>query len=1500
MAQPGSPAAALELFHPVVQNWFLRQGGLPTEIQARAWPEIAAGRHVLVSAPTGSGKTLTAFLWAIHRHLFPPASERPGRVLYVSPLKALNNDIRRNLAEPLAGLRQACRDAGLAPPEIRTAVRSGDTDPAERRAMLRHPPEILITTPESFNLLLGSTSGRSVLAGVGTVILDEIHAVADTKRGTFLMLSVERLALLAGEFQRIALSATVQPPDEVAAFVGGRQLVRDTAGAALRPRPVAVIQSGLAKRYEIEVDFPEAPPEEASPGSWWDVLTESYRRLIGRHRSTLIFANSRRMVEKLARFINEAEGATLVYAHHGSLSHEVRTEVEQRLKNGELAGIVATSSLELGIDIGAVDRVVLAQTPRQIASAIPRVGRAGHQVGETSRATFLPVHPRDLLEAAVVAAHLESSQIEPCRPPRQPLDVLAQALLAMTAAGERPLNELFLEIGTCHSFRGLGRAEFDLVVEMLAGRYADGRVRELTPRLAVDRLAGTARARPGVAALLNMSGGVIPDRGYFTLRLSGTGARLGELDEEFVWERSLGDTFPLGNQVWRILRITANDVEVSPIEQARGLVPFWRAGDLDRAYHLSERVGRFLEAAAGGLDTPEFFETLRLRHHLTPPAARALLDFLRRQREATGARLPHRHHVVAEHYTDPATPGEGHTLVLHTFWGGAVNRPLGLALAAAWERAHGKAPELFIHNDCLLLTFPRPVSARELLDLAPPAEIPRLLRETLESTSFFGARFRENAQRAMLLPRRGFGRRTPLWWNRLRAKKLLAAVAGHADFPILLETWRGCLEQDFDLDTLRRLLDKLRSGEIRLSEVATRQPSPFAAGVLWRQTGTYMYADDAPGTALRSSLSDALLRDMLHSTELRPRLDDTLVGRFVATRQRLAPGYSPSSPGELLEWVKERLFIPAPEWLALLAAGARDHGPESAGWPDAIRDRLRFTAPPDGPEGVSARENQHRLERGLEGAASQGFPGPAKGGGGVVETSPSRPDLSDAGERLAEFVGEWLRGYGPVTPRFIAAALGVEPDLLAESLRILAGARAVVIDEIRRPSPEEPPTIEVCDSANLEILLRMRRREAQPASPARPAEALPLWLAHFQGLTRRETGLDALQRRLESLFGYPARAELWESDLLPSRLEAYAPALLDEAQRTSDLGWFGCGRERLGFCFRSDLELFRNEAVPPGPDSAGETFETGLVRQALAHSQGRLDLAALTAATGLETGPATRALWALAWSGQGSIEDFGVIRQGIARGFQAEPVPIAPGGRRRLGFQRWRASRPWGGAWFALGTGTATSPDAMNRQEWQKDQARLVLLRYGVVFRELLAQELPGLHWRDLFQTLYLLELSGEICSGHFFEGIPGIQFCSAEAIPLLEQPLPEEAVFWLNATDPASLCGVELSSLREALPPRVPSTHLVYHGQRLVVVSRREGRDLTITVPADSPRLASYLAFFRERLARGGEALKRIVVETVNNEPAPSSPYRPALQAFGFRVDFRSLVLWRELGTRG
>jgi ATP-dependent Lhr-like helicase len=1468
-----TPDDHLQLFTPPTAEWFEARFAEPTDIQKRAWPRIAAGEHVLLTAPTGSGKTFAAFLWAIDRLLSGEWEGGATRVLYVSPLKALGNDIQRNLTEPLSELRSRFETPDDRAPVVRVATRTGDTPQSERRKMLRSAPEILITTPETLNILLTSKNGRRLLTGLRCVILDEVHAVATSKRGIHLITAVERLTRLSGEIQRVALSATVRPLERVAGWIGGHRADGDPRRPDHSARSVTVVASDARKRYDLKVTLPatESETEQREPDAFWSSFGRQLRASISRNRSTLIFGNARRSVEKITRFINEAAPEKLAYSHHGALSREIRTAVEQRLKAGELKAIVATSSLELGIDVGAIDEVVMVQTPPSVASTMQRLGRSGHGVGETSRGRLMPLLGRDLLEAAVVARSVLDGEIEEIEPVSGALDVLAQVLLSMVATDDWNKDALYEFIRCAEPYHHLPRHHFDLVVQMLAGRYSNSRLRNLRPMVSLDAVDGTIRARPGAERLIYLSGGTIPDRGYYQLRIDGSGALLGELDEEFVWERSVGDTFTLGVQTWRVEKITHNDVHVSPAQARSAMAPFWRAEELDRSSFVSERMASFLESVEGRLDDDGLPAELERSHQMSRGAADSLLRHLREQTASTGC-LPHRHRVLIEHTSPPAGRGSHRQVVLHTLWGGRVNRPFAMALGAAWEARFGMRPEIVHGADCVIVVYPSTVELEDPFAMVQVGRLEDLLRRAVERTGFFGARFREAAGCALLLPRAGRGKRVPLWVNRQRAKELLEAVRVHGDFPLVLEAWRCCLQDEFELEVLRSRLDEIADGRVAVRHVRTETPSPFTAQVAWKQTNELMYEDDVP--TARAETRPDLVREMALASHLRPRISPALASDLQTRLHRLAPGWSPRGTVELLEWIKERVLIPHREWVELLEAIHRDHEPEHLPDLDRLGERAVVLKPatPAGEAVVCAVESLARIELALGRTITESDLEPltpAVAIDAVLEARgrvPVDETAVDPDDALAELLAEWLRSYAPVAASWVGSALGIDPARLDAAVGQLRDDELIVLDELI----EGAEALEICDRVNLERLLRMARSQGRPAIEPLPARALPLLLAEHQGLGLRDTAPEDLQQALERLFGLPLPGELWETEILPARLDPYIPGWLDALLAESDLRWVGLGRSRLYFALDGELDLFRD---------SGDTSANGVdLNEIFPHPRGRFGLADLVRFSGQETAAVTRDLWDLAWTGRVSTDSFAPVRQGLAAGFDATvKIPIPPGRGRRTGFDRWRRDRPFSGSWFALPE-APEDPDILAADDDDRERARIVLDRYGVVFRALLERESPGLRWRSLFRALRVLELGGEIVAGHFIDGVAGLQFASHETIRRIRDGLDEGRVWWLNAVDPASPCSLGVDVDDWQLPHRIPGNHLVFHGTKLVVTSRRRGSSLDIAVGPDHPDLARYLGFLTNLLGRAESPVRRVDLETVNNQPATASHYRPVL----------------------
>ena len=1450
----------LELFQPSIQAWFRGRFPAPTDVQARTWPCIARGAHVLATAPTGSGKTLTAFLWSLDR--FAAGAHRPGRtrVLYVSPLKALNNDIRRNLLGPLSELREG---HGFGAISVRT--RSGDTSQGDRQRMLRSPPDILITTPESLALLLTTTRGRQALATVETLILDEVHAVVANRRGVQLMTSVERLAVVAGEFQRIALSATVKPLESVAAWIGGY-----LPGGS--PRPVEVVTGHEEKAIEFRVRFPEDARNAAANGKKiWDPLSDSFRGLIEGNRSTLFFTNSRRLAEKMTLKINEDQPAPLAYAHHGSLARDIRTEVEKRLKAGELGAIVATSSLELGIDIGALDEVVLVQSPPSVAAALQRIGRAGHGVGEVSRGTLYPTHAHDFLEAAVLAEAIAERDIEPLAPLTGPLDVLCQTIVSMCANETWGVDGMFAVVRASAPYRNLPREHFDLVLDMLAGRYAGSRVRELKPRIAYDRIDGTVRANKGALFALYNSGGTIPDRGYYQLRHADSGALIGELDEEFVWEATVGQTFNLGTQNWQILRITPNEVLVRAAGSAATSLPFWRAESFNRSFHFSSRIGEYLERAeealAEGVEE-ELEAALTDRAGFDAIAATELIGYLKRQREATRAPLPHRRHLLLElvrsgpgGYRGPDAPRQ---LVIHTFWGGAVNRPWALALEAAWRARYETTPDMHADNNAVVVQLKQDLDPEALLDMVTPDNLDALLRQSLEGSGYFGARFRECAGRALLLTRQRFNQRLPLWMSRMQAKKLMTAMKKYRDFPVLLEAWRTCLVDEFDLPALRLLLGELQTGALSRSFIDIDAPSPFAAVVTFDQLSRYMYADDTPEHPDTSALGSDLIEQAVNDESLRPRLKPGVIAAFEAKRQRRAEGYQPRSTGEWLEWAKERVLVPVDEWPA-----------------DVDHDRLvRFDA--RGRGWIAHLETARALvDTGLC--------------AGLATARKRFPDAGDTRTAL-ELGREVLSFYGPCTRARIEALLPRLPDgLLEDSGELVTGTLV-----------EGSEAVHYCDAENLQTLLRFQRAASRAEFTAQPQRTLPGFWAAWHGIERPWSDAAALSA-IEQLSGYAAPVPAWLFDFMACRFTDFADHLLDGFFTREQFSWQGVGNRRITMGYPEDAALNRDAtagqaraAVEPlfTDRTASYSFHQLSDRAAAdAHRSGadspgaranrapgstdtrNRDTYLKKRDTHLAKGDTHHAggdaqafneqWWEAVWQGAVTADSLAPLRAGLQRDFRLD----ASGTRNPR--RRARAvALGWPGHW-RLVEAIRPAGDPLERLEDDRERVHGLAERHGVVNREIVNREA---RWGELFKAVRVMELAGELIAGHFFEGLSGPQFITPRALHRLRNHRPPQC-FWVNAVDPAAPCGLSLDW--PELPRRLPGNYLSFLEGELALVIENQGARLTFHVPPDHPEIDALTAplHYLARIRR------RVAVSTINGANARKSPYLECLDRTLTRV---------------
>jgi ATP-dependent Lhr-like helicase len=1459
----------------------------------------------LALAPTGSGKTLTAFLVVIDRFVrgfYPPEGLS---VLYVSPLKALNEDIRRNLLEPIAALSAWFEERGIPFPELRVETRSGDTPPGERRRFLKNPPVILAVTPESLAIMLQSPRNRGILSGVRYLILDEIHAVLGTKRGSFLFCQVDRLALIAREFQRVGLSATVQPPEAAAAPIGGMLGPSQGVLGEYNNRPVSIVAPPADKRIDLVIDFPRsdtgekrAPGEPEGYGKRYTVLVNTILERIAVNRgaagsppshpetgktppygggATLVFTDSRRRTERIAFLVNEAAGETVAFTHHGSLSREVRREVEAGLSSGRLPCVVATSSLELGIDIGRIAEVILAGSPASSTAALQRIGRSGHGVGLVSRGRLLPFHGLDLLTAAALGAALRDREIEEIRAIENPLDILAQIILALCVEKNRKVDDLYHILRGFYVFKTLSRSAYDRVIRMLLGRYESLPLRDVKPRLYLDEETEELSPRKGALLLLYLSGGVITNRGAYSLRTV-EGTKIGELDEEFVWERRNGDCFDFGNRSWRILSIGPEAVEVSPLPAGAGFTPFWRAEVAFRSPVLVKRIlenfdrfnaedwDYFKDSGAGpGLG-------------LSDGALRELTDFVLSQRAAQGELpLPGSGFIPVEIVDDPVNRGDSYQVILHSFLGGMVNYPLALALAEELEEALHTRIAAFADDNAVLLLFPRSVAG------TPEELVARLLRRLgenqgerlrgegqfyrrFESSGVFGAAFREAAERSLLLPRGGFGKRTPLWVMRQRAKRLFDAVASYGDFPVVAEAWRSCLRDQFDLPAFTGLLRDIREGKAAFAFFRTQKPSPFARDLVWKETNTLLYeGDEAPERRKGGpSLSSLVIEEALDNVRSRPPLPRPVTADFCARLRRELPGWAPEDERALTEWVKERIAIPPDEWEALLGA-----------LPGELRERCREDPTLEGKIGPVLRE----------GAA---FPA-------IVHRERAASWKQDAPALL----GSWLRYEGPCSLPLIGTFFGLSPAETAGVTAALADAGWLV----REVTLGEEAGL-VCDRENLDFLLRLSRKQRRREVRERPAALLIPYLARHQGIIFKGMNPGSSPGTVsgepwEALWGYAAPAALWEGDILPIRIPGYSGETLDGKIRSGELLWYGTGTERAAFCPPEDMDLAGGEKLGTAPPFEG--------RGVPAFFDFPKDFWEIKEALALDTPSCVRALWDEVWKGRLSADSFEPVRRGLARGFVPREEETLPGplrGRRkrlpRALRDRWRAGPPVPGRWFSLepdwGEGLSSNTmdfDPLETEELERDRVRLLLKRWGVLCRPLLERELPHLSWARLLPAIRRLELAGEVIAGRFFAGINSLQFASPRLPGELEEAEGTASIYWMNAADPASPAGLALEGLDPRLPPRQRSTRLCFRGPELLVVAGRGGKDIHLGLAPEDPSLGEALAFLTFPGKRAVYPERKITIETVNSRPAASGAYAAVLKSLGFFPDRGKLILW-------
>jgi ATP-dependent helicase Lhr and Lhr-like helicase len=1507
-ANKSAGSDSLEPFSAPVRRWFEASFKGPTPAQAGGWEAISSGANTLICAPTGSGKTLASFLWGIDKLSRSSELGKGVRLVYVSPLKALSYDIERNLRAPLRGIGA----------DISIGLRTGDTPQKERRAMQKNPPDILITTPESLYLML-SSGVREIFGTTEAVIVDEIHAVAQSKRGSHLALTLERLDHLVREgsggglleqqrggsidpppepsLQRIGLSATQRPLERIARFLVGPK------------RECRIVDAGVAKELDLEIvvpvedmadpGAPAFPSEDGTPAdgeplahvrSIWPAIYPELLKLVKQHTSTIIFVNNRRAAERLAKRLNELHAdqpeqelpATehagnsdpsqsrsasaenhgpaeeIARAHHGSLSHEERTVVEEMLKSGQLPCLVATSSLELGIDMGAVDLVIQVESPKSVSRGLQRVGRAGHSLGEVSRGRIFPKFRADLLECAVVAKRMREGAIEETVIPQNPLDVLAQQLVAMAALDEWEIDAVEQLVTAAEPFGELSREQLENVLDMLDGRYPSDRFAELRPRIVWDRSKGTMHGRKGARSLVVTNAGTIPDRGLYGVHLP-DGRRVGELDEEMVYEARPGQTFLLGATTWRIEEITRDRVIVTPAPGVPGAVPFWKGDGIGRPAELGKAIGAFAREAVSRQP-----EELAADYDLDRRAAENLVAYLREQQTATRV-VPSDETIVVERFRDEI--GDWRLCILSPY-GGRVHAAWGLALAAKIRAERELEADAIWSDDGIVIHLP---DADEPppgdLVLIEPDEIEDLIVGELSGSALFGSHFRENAARSLLLPRAYPGKRTPLWQQRLKAQSLLEVARDFPRFPVVLETYREVLRDVLDLPSLAELLGDLHSRKLSLVEVETPTASPFASSLLFDYVAAYMYEGDTPNAERRAAalaLDRDLLRELLGQEELRELIDPEALEEVEAQLQHRTEAGRAGDRDALQQVLRNVGDLTAEECEERVAEGY-----SAASMLAKLVDERRVALVRiNGEERYIAGEQAGIYRDAL------GVPPPA----GLPESF-----LAEQPDPLLAVVRRYARTHGPFPTAQLTARYGVDPT---PALRELERGGSLVRGELLPGGRER----EWCDA---DVLRRVRRaslahlrREVEPADRDRFAGFLPSW-QNVDAHRAAGAGPDRLREALVPLQGVTLTPKVWESDVLPRRLGAYSPTWLDELCTSGELVWIGAGARgrsdgRIALYFRDDVRL----AGPPPANLKLEKPE-GEVHDAI-----RERLAAgpdfwldLLADLDHPLEDLHTALWDLAWAGEVTNDAFSPLRQPQLRA-------ASPSEQRGRRFARRRASgAAVQGRWSLTAPLFENAPAAGPRL---RAQAELMLERYGIVTREtVLAEGIPG-GFASLYAELGNLELLGTARRGYFVEGLGGAQFALPGAVERLRS-LPEAngSFLLLAATDPANPYGASLPWPKPASgrrPARAPGAHLLMRDGAPLIYLERGGRGIVRLVEMDEGELGAAICALAEAVAVG--RLPKLALEKLDGEPVIGSGHEEALLNAGFSRGPRKLTL--------
>jgi len=1519
----------LGLFHPAVRGWFARTFKAPTPPQLLGWPHIAAGENTLILAPTGSGKTLAAFLACINHlleELLAGSTTEGVQVLYISPLKALNYDIERNLQAPLTGIMEVADQLGLVLPEIRVAVRTGDTTQHERQHMIRRPPHILITTPESLHLILTSHRAREILRPVQYLIVDEIHAISDNKRGTFLALLLERLERLAGRsFLRIGLSATQKPLDEVGRFLGGYERICRGNGIEFVPRRVAIVDAGMRKELDLKVLCPVQDLRDLPEDSIWPAIYRKLLELIRNHRSTLIFANNRRAVERITSEINNLAGYELVRAHHGSVSKQMRRGIERELKEGKLPALVATASLELGIDMGAIDLVCQVESPKSVATGLQRVGRAGHLYKAASKGRLLPKTRSDLLETVVISDAMRHARVSSLKIPRNCLDVLAQQIVAIVAMEPWDVDELYDQVRQAYPYRDLPRLVFNSVLEMLSGRYPSEAFRDLRPRISWDRMNNRLHPMPGSQRLTVVNGGAIPDTGQFGVYLEDGSTRVGELDEEFVYETRIGDLFILGTNTWRVTDIGPDRVIVAPASLGPARMPFWRGEYFSRDYELGRHLGAFCRQLRERLNDPTCQAWLRRRYDIDPNAAFNLCQYLRDQEER-GETIPDDRTVLIEGFRDEI--GDLRLALLSPF-GGRVHLAWRLAILAQFRRQWQIQPES-MHSDTGILfrlTFEDIGRAVQAIRDVSPDNLEELVIEELAGSPLFGLRFRQNAARALLLPRGKPGRRTPLWLQRLKARDLLEIARQYESFPIVVETYRECMQDFLEIEGLKELLGRIEAGEVKVIVRERQRPSPFASSLMFDFTATYLYEWDQPkaGARIAPAVDQGLLKELLQPAEIAQLVDDGAVKEVEGRLQGEREGYRARTDAELLELlrrigdltreeIEERLVGDAPETLNRLSTEHRllqifiPDVEEPWRWIDAEEYPLYRDAFSDPSAGTDSFEGYQTVSIGT-GDKKTSCPVRDLLPGALLGVKTDR----DQAQRI--ILERFLRSHAMTTVADIRKRYPFDEGFIRGVLQELEADGAVM--QIRGVMDEGPTRWAFRETIERirRLTMAQQRRQVEPCGASDYVDFLLRW-QHRHPETK-VSGQEGLLTVLGQLQGLPLSAEIIDGEVLARRVEGYRPAWLDELCGRGDLVWYGSPSGsgewgNISFAYREILPHFRlGVGETKGQQSDYETIRT--IRDAL-NRKGASFLTDLVVETGLSPSECAAALWDMIWSGEVTNDSFVVIRSGRPARRADRDYPWKGtlrgrperGLRSQMGHLRGYRAIDGAGRWSLVPEPIQT--EAALDMESLEVLVRQLLARYGMVCRELYALEGMKLPWRLLYQTLVRLEWRGEVRRGLFVKSFSGGQFALPQAADQLRDYSkglkgPSHRMILINACDPANLYGA--AAPLPLLHPVEPQWHFLRHPGNYLVLQKGmpvlavEGRGNRLTPLRDlsEAERKEALSLLPQLLEDPGglRRIRAVKVEYWDGQPVRNSEVAPCLKSLGFRDELRAMTYYRR-----